>query len=42
VAKLKKAEVDLDKNASSPIEVPMEAIEADEGLIAGIEVPEVP
>jgi hypothetical protein len=42
VAELKKAGVDLDKNVSSPIEVLMEAIEADKGLIAGIEVPGVP
>ena len=39
LAELKKAGVDLDKNVSSQIDVLMKAIETNEGLIAGIEVP---
>ena len=42
LAELKKAGVDLEKNVSSQIEVLMKAIETNEGLIAGIEVPRIP
>lgn len=41
LAELKKAGVDLDKDVSSQIDVLMEAIEANEGLIEGIEVKRV-
>ena len=42
LANLKKAGVDLDKNISSQIDKLMTAIEANEGLIEGTEVPRVP
>jgi hypothetical protein len=42
LAELKKAGVDLDKDVSSQIDVLMEAIEANEGMIEGIEVTRVP
>ncbi|MRR07340.1 MAG: hypothetical protein EG828_10430 [Deltaproteobacteria bacterium] len=42
LAELKKAGVDLDKNVSSQIDVLMEAIEANEGMITGIEVTRIP
>ena len=42
LAELKKAGVDLEKNVSSQIDVLMKAIETNEGLIAGIEVPRIP
>jgi hypothetical protein len=42
LAELKKAGVDLDKDVSSQIDVLMEAIEANEGMIEGFEVKRVP
>lgn len=42
LAELKKAGVYLDKDVSSQINVLMEAVEANEGMIAGIEVTRVP
>lgn len=42
LAELKKAGVDLDKDVLSQIDVLMEAIEANEGMIEGIEVTRVP
>ena len=42
LAKLKAAGIDLDKDVKSQIDVLMPAVEANEGLIAGIEVTRVP
>lgn len=42
LAELTKAGVDIDKDVKSQIDVLMKAVEANEGLIPGIEVKRVP